>query len=137
MKLADRKRWVLAFAREEAELQYVKKPEQKQLYKLQYTLLNNFLNLLHETNIMDKVHDKIEFLHSVIIQEFKDQSRLYFVFYIPDSEGVPKESKKAVRTVGNRVKIEEEREAEVKILHEIKSVFGALRNLSKAIESLH
>lgn len=135
MKLSDRKRWILAFAREEATLKYIKKPESKQLYKLQETLLNKFLLLLEETNIMEKVNDKIEFLHSVILQEFDKQTRLYFVFYIPDFNGVPIESKKAVRTIGNRIK-EEDRDKEIETLHEIKAVFGAVRNVSKAIEAL-
>lgn len=136
MKITDRKRWILAFAKEEIELKYIKKPEQKNLYKLQSLFIDKFLKILEETNILEKISDKIEFLHSVILQEFNDQTRLYFVFYIPDLEGVPKEKKVAVRTIGNRVK-EEEREAEIQVLHEIKAVFGVLRNISKAIESLH
>jgi len=137
LKITDRKRWVLAETKDIVDLKYVKKPDQKNLFKLQDSFREKFLRLLEDSLILEKIEDKVEYLHSVIIQELNDQHRLYFVFYIPDFEGIPREKKVAVKTVGSRIKNDKDREKHVQQLFEIKAVFGAVRNISKAIESLH
>jgi len=133
--LKKKSRWRLRQTNIEINLKYIKKPEAKALYKLQESLRIRFFGLLDEINALEKIQNLLPDLNTIILQKFDDQYRLYAVFFIEEDNEL-KEKKIAIGTLGKRTKNQKEYKMLEDRFLEIRSIFTALSNISKAILAL-